>query len=505
MALVGVKRARSEGTHDADHSGELVYLHGLGAEHETEALPGAVPPDQRTPQRCAYGLYAELLSGSPFGAPRVRNQRTWFYRVLPSAKHTPPVAISYPRMTAAASVITPKQFRWRPLPTPPPSTTFLDGLVKYCGAGDPSVKTGLSVYLYACNESMTTPRDGHKPTAFMTSDGDMLIVPQVGTLRVRTECGVMEVPQYFVAVVPRGIKFAVDLVAPVPAEGARGYVCEVYDGHFVNPDLGIIGMTGNSDTRHFEIPTAAYEVVPALKPTGAHKHGPGHAEGRHDAGDIDRQPYRVVHKYMGQTFALESAPSPFDVVGWSGSLYPFRYDTRKFTPLNTVSRDHIDPSIFTCLTVPSAVPAMSALDFVLFPPRWGVADETFRPPYLHRNVMAEFMGLIVGTYEAKEGGFVPGGASLHSIMASHGPDRACYDGSSGEELKPRRIAEGTLAFMFETGYALAVTEFAATTLVDEEYYRCWDHPMLFDAARKVGPWEDHVAAHKAAAAAAAAK
>ena len=194
--------------------------------------------------------------------------------------------------------------------------------------------------------------------------------------------------------IPRGIKFRVDL----PDGASRGYICESYGAPFRLPELGAIGANGLANARDFLAPVAAFE-------------------------DLDAD-CRIVAKFLGKLWVAEIDHSPLDVVAWHGNYAPYKYDLARFNCINTVSFDHPDPSIYTVLTSPSGV------DFAIFPPRWLVAEHTFRPPWFHRNLMNEFMGLIFGKYDAKAEGFLPGGASLHNCMSGHGPDAETYERAS---------------------------------------------------------------------------
>lgn len=429
---------------------ELQYLRGFGNEFESEALCGALPRDQNNPRVCPYGLYAEQLSGSAFTAPRSQNVRSWLYRIRPSVTHEPFHPVEFPQETLTANfsqgVSTPNQLRWWPFSIPTDrNIDFVRGLFTICGAGSPATKDGYAIHVYAANSSMLD-------SCLSNADGDMLIVPQQGELRITTEFGVMAVPPGHCAVVQRGMRFSVALATAGNDEvAARGYVLEVFGGHFQLPDLGPIGANGLAARRHFETPVAAF--------------------------DEDPRDYTILHKFDGELFRASQSFSPFNVVAWSGNYVPYRYDLSKFSPVNSVRCDHPDPSIFTVLTVPSAQPGVSAADFVIFPPRWTVAENTFRPPYYHRNCMNEFMGLIRGEYEAKRGGFLPGGASLHLCMTPHGPDAATFEAavkSDAAHQSPAMIPDSTLAFMFETNWTPRVTTSALSSPhVDRSYYKCW--------------------------------
>eukprot|EP00158_Paraphelidium_tribonemae_P006635 Partr_v1_DN27913_c0_g1_i2_m11930 putative Homogentisate 1,2-dioxygenase len=411
----------------------LKYQPGFGNEFESECLPGALPRGQNTPQKCPYGLYAEQLSGSAFTCPRSSNLRTWFYRIRPGVCH----ADFKPSSDSSSlqflhvrdkSQCRPNQLRWSPFDMPPAATTtFVQGLQAVCGAGDPAMRSGLAIHVYAASRNMDRQ-------AFHNSDGDLLIVPQRGRLAVKTEMGRLSVAPNEILVIPRGVRFSVDL----PDGEARGYVLEVFSGHFELPDLGPIGSNGLANPRDFLAPVAWYE-------------------------DVDGD-YELINKYQGFYYSAAMDHSPFDVVAWHGNYYPFKYDLQRFNVVNSTSFDHLDPSIFTVLTCKSTTPGVAIADFVIFPPRWAVQSWTFRPPYYHRNSMSEFMGLIKGEYEAKKGaGFAPGGASLHSIMTPHGPDAQTFEAGSNAELIPCRVADGTQAFMFESCLMLTVSEWALST------------------------------------------
>ncbi|MFJ3928099.1 homogentisate 1,2-dioxygenase [Streptomyces sp. NPDC090022] len=404
----------------------LVYLTGFGNEHSSEAVPGALPIARNSPQIAPLGLYAEQLSGSAFTEPRAHNRRSWLYRIRPSAAHPPFTRIDNGALRSAPfteSVADPNRLRWNPLPDPAPGTDFVAGLWTLGGNGDVSQRSGMAIHLYAANASMTD-------RVFSDSDGELLIVPERGGLLLRTEFGLLRAEPGHVALVPRGVRFRVELLDA----DARGYVCENYGRPFELPDLGPIGANGLAAARDFQAPVAAYEDV--------------------------ETPVEVINKFCGNLWAATYDHSPLDVVAWHGTHVPYVYDLRRFNVLGTISYDHPDPSIFTVLTSPSDTPGLAGVDFVVFAPRWLVGEDTFRPPYFHRNVMSEYMGLIEGAYDAKAEGFVPGGGSLHNMMSAHGPDRETFDRASAAELKPQKIDDG-LAFMFETRWPITATAQAA--------------------------------------------
>lgn len=423
----------------------LSYLTGFAAELASESLPGSLPKGQNNPKKCPYGLYAEQLSGTSFTTPRVKNQRIWFYRIMPSCKHSPfkkvagnPLLVSdFSKMDA-----NPNQLRWMPTPLPSSkeSIDFIQGLKTVGGSGSAEAKSGFAIHVYAFNKSMENK-------AFCNSDGDFLIVPELGSLKITTECGILELNPGEIAVIQRGHKFAVDLDS---AGNRRGYVCEVYDGHFVLPDLGPIGANGLANPRDFKHPVAKYE---------------------------DREcKFVLVQKFLGSLWEAECSRSPFDVVAWHGNYAPYKYDLRHFVAVNSVTIDHMDPSIFTVLTCQTAHAGVAAMDFVIFPPRMAVQKNTFRPPYYHRNIMTEYMGNIMGKYEAKPEGFLPGGGSLHSCMVGHGPDAATFDKcSESKDDSPVQMPEEAMAFMFESTYAMRLTDWALKTAPqDKNYHKCWD-------------------------------
>ncbi|MGQ0589239.1 MAG: homogentisate 1,2-dioxygenase [Sphingosinicella sp.] len=400
-------------------------MSGFGSHFETEAMAGALPKGRNSPQRPAHGLYAEQLSGTAFTAPRSENRRSWLYRMRPSAEHPPYRAYDGAKLFAPGTVetpIPPNRLRWDPLTLPDAPTDFVDGLVTMMANRDPASFEGVAVHIYRANRDMAD-------RYFFDADGEVLLIPQQGRLDLRTELGRMEIGPGEVALIPRGVRFCVLL----PDGTARGYVAENHGSLFRLPDLGPIGANGLANPRDFLTPPAAYE-------------------------DRDGK-CELIQKYLGALWVTELGHSPLDVVAWHGNLAPCTYDLSRFNTLGTVSYDHPDPSIFTVLTSPSDVPGRANADFVIFPPRWMVAEDTFRPPWFHRNVMSECMGLIHGDYDAKAEGFAPGGMSLHNLMAGHGPDVESWKKASAAELKPHKI-EGTMAFMVESCWPYRPTQFA---------------------------------------------
>lgn len=395
-------------------------------------MKGALPIGQNSPQKPPYGLYAEKLSGTAFTAPRQENQQTWLYRILPSAAHAAFDAASHlgPKGADDSSVAPdklhhiPNQMRWDPFDLDD-STDWISGQRHVAGVGDPTMKTGLGILIFAAGKSM----DAH--AAFSSGDGDALIVLQHGVLDIQTELGKLLVRPNEIAVIPRGIRYRVML----PEGPVRGYILELYEqGHFMLPELGPIGSNGLANARDFQAPVAAFD-------------------------EDTTNEWTLVIKYANSLYQAKQNHTPFDVVAWHGLYYPYKYDLGRFNVIASTSFDHPDPSIYTVLTAPSARVGTAIADFVIFPPRWLVAEDTFRPPWYHRNTMSEFMGLIMGDYDAKTGGgFQPAGASLHNVMAGHGPDAETHAKASAAELKPQKVGAGSMAFMFESSLMVGVTE-----------------------------------------------
>lgn len=436
----GTTTTKTGTTHgNASTEAAFRYQSGFGNEFASEAMEGVLPQGQNSPQRMAHGLYTEQLSGTPFTAPRGLNRRTWLYRIRPSAEHKPFQLMEHANLRSAPFEevpAPPNQLRWHPIPVPSTSTDFVDGLITMAGNGNAPMQIGVAIHIYVANASM-------RDRFFYNADGEMLMVPQLGAILLRTEMGVLAVHPGEIAVIQRGIRFRVELAE----KEARGYVCENYGALLRLPDLGPIGSNGLANPRDFLAPVAAFED----------------AEGD----------YRITAKFQGRLWEAAIDHSPLDVVAWHGNYVPYKYDLANFNCINTVSFDHPDPSIYVVLTAPSEIPGTANVDFVIFPPRWMVSEHTFRPPWFHRNFMSEFMGLIRGEYDAKAEGFVPGGASLHNCMAGHGPDAETYERASAAELKPVYVRD-TMAFMFETRFVCRPTKFALeTSQLDHQYFECW--------------------------------
>jgi homogentisate 1,2-dioxygenase len=418
----------------------LAYMTGFGNEFATEALAGALPIGQNSPQRAPYGLYAEQLSGTAFTAPRESNRRSWLYRIRPAAMHRPfDPYDGGEALTNDFAVVDapPNQLRWDPLPFPKRPTDFVDGLVTMAGNGDPFAQSGCGIHLYAATASM-------EERFFYNADGELLIVPQVGRLRFATELGTIDAGPLEVVVIPRGVRFRVELLDAQ----ARGYICENFGAAFRLPDRGPIGANGLANPRDFRTPVARYEDL---------------------EGDFE-----LIGKFGGKLWRAPIDHSPLDVVAWHGNYAPYVYDLRTFNAIGSISYDHPDPSIFLVLQSLSDTPGTDTIDFVIFPPRILAAEHTFRPPWFHRNVASEFMGLIEGAYDAKAEGFAPGGASLHNCMSGHGPDAESFEKASRADTSQVDRIRDTMAFMFETRCIIRPTRYALESAqMQPEYYRCW--------------------------------
>ena len=419
---------------------KLTYMTGFGNEHSTEAIPGALPIGQNSPQQPPFGLYSELLSGTAFTAPRSQNRRTWFYRIRPSVKSrlaTQPIDSGHvctaPDQTGQPAVTA---LRWNPPDFSNEKREFLAGWKTMATSGSAMLQRGMAAHIYTCNQSMDR-------RYMQNVDGELLVVPQTGSLRFRTEAGMLEINPGEICVIPKGYKFAVDVL-----DGdSRGYICENYGSHLQLPELGPIGSNGLANARDFKYPVAAYEE-----------------------GD---KACELVVKANGQLFISSLESSPLDVVAWHGNLAPYKYDLTRFNVMGSISFDHPDPSIYTVLHSPSGIPGTANLDFVIFPPRWLVSENTFRPPWFHSNVMSEFMGLIYGQYDSKPEGFLPGGSSLHNSMVPHGPDEEAFTNGTNKALEPEKLDQ-TMAFMFESRYCFTTTELAMTTgTLQTDYADCW--------------------------------
>ncbi|WP_343565002.1 homogentisate 1,2-dioxygenase [Kiloniella sp. b19] len=435
---------------DQSSSGVLPgYMPGFGNDFETEALPGALPVGMNSPQKCEYGLYGEQLSGTAFTAPSHQNERSWCYRIRPSVRHVNRFEkIDLPYWETAPhvleDVVSLGQYRWDPVAYTDETLTFLTGMRTMTTAGDVNTQIGMASHIYLINASMV---DDY----FYSADSELLIVPQEGSLRFYTELGIIDLEPREIAILPRGIVFRVEVLKGP----CRGFVCENYGQKFDLPGRGPIGANCMANRRDFKAPVAAFEDREAVS--------------------------TVTVKWCGQFHRTVIDHSPLDVVAWHGNYAPVKYNLRDYCPVGSILFDHPDPSIFTVLTAPSGVEGTANIDFVLFRERWMVAENTFRPPWYHKNVMSELMGNIYGEYDAKPQGFVPGGMSLHNMMLPHGPDKTAFEKASGEELGPVKLDQ-TMSFMFETRFPQHLTAFAAKEApLQDDYVECWtDIEKKFD-------------------------
>lgn len=417
------------------------YQSGFGNHFETEALAGALPQGMNSPQKCAYGLYGEQLSGTPFTAPAAENERTWVYRIRPSVKHVGRFQkIDVPYWKSAPfidpDVASLGQYRWDPVPHAEEALDWISGMRTMTTAGDVNTQIGMAAHVYLVTASM-------EDSYFYSADSELLVVPQQGVLRFHTELGILDVAPQEIAIIPRGLVYRVEVL-----DGpARGFVCENYGQKFDLPYRGPIGANCLANARDFKTPVAAFE---------------------------DREvPSEITVKWCGQFHKSHIDQSPLDVVAWHGNYVPVKYDLAHFCPVGAILFDHPDPSIFTVLTAPSGIEGTANIDFVLFRDRWMVAEDTFRPPWYHKNVMSELMGNIHGQYDAKLSGFIPGGMSLHNMMLPHGPDKDAFDKASNAELAPHKLSD-TMSFMFETRFPQHLTPFAANEApLQDDYVTCW--------------------------------
>ncbi|WP_166417883.1 homogentisate 1,2-dioxygenase [Cochlodiniinecator piscidefendens] len=425
------------------------YMPGFGNDFETEALPDALPQGMNSPQKCNYGLYGEQLSGTAFTAPSHQNERTWCYRIRPSVKHSHRYEkIDMPQWKSAPcidpDVISLGQYRWDPIEASGAPLTWVTGMRTMTTAGDVNTQVGMASHVYLVTETM-------EDDYFFSADSELLVVPQEGRLIFHTELGTIELEPKEIAILPRGLLYRVEV-----AEGpARGFVCENYGQKFELPGRGPIGANCMANPRDFKAPVAAFE---------------------------DREvPSTVTIKWCGQFHKTHIGHSPLDVVAWHGNYAPMKYDLRTYCPVGAILFDHPDPSIFTVLTAPSGQPGTANIDFVLFRERWMVAEDTFRPPWYHKNIMSELMGNIYGQYDAKPQGFVPGGMSLHNMMLPHGPDKNAFEGASNANLGAEKL-DHTMSFMFETRFPQHLTPFAANEApIQDDYIDCWtDIEKKFD-------------------------
>jgi len=409
-----------------------LYQVGFGNQFSSEAIPGTLPIGQNNPQKCKYGLYAEQFTGTAFVAPRAQNMRTWAYRIRPAVAHAGftrlPDNPDLEHFWSAANKgvhVSPTQIAWTPFPMPADSdeVDFIDGMKSIAGSGDPTEKAGIAIHMAMFNKGM--PR-----RAYCNNDGDMLIVAEKGRLDIQTEFGKLMVRPGEICVIPRGIRFKVD----IPDGPSRCYIQEVYGAHYELPELGPLGANGMANARDFQYPVASFE--------------------------IDMGGWESVYKILGTLHSCKQEHSPFDVVAYHGNYLPYKYNLERFVNVGSISVDHCDPSIFCVLTVRSNEPGTPLADFLIFSPRWDVASHTYRPPYFHRNAASEFMGLIYGKYGGRSDEFQCGGASYECGWVPHGVAYEEFTEASEMELKPMYISEGSIAIMFESSRPFTLSEYA---------------------------------------------
>ncbi|KAH9884385.1 homogentisate 1,2-dioxygenase [Xylariomycetidae sp. FL2044] len=411
------------------------YQIGFGNRFATEAIPGVLPQACNTPQRCKYDLISEQLNGTPFISPRATLLHAWFYRIHPSVKHRPLKRL--PKNEDLEAVFsplnpdvefTPQDLGWDKFPHPKGADAvdmidFIDGLKTIGGHGDPTLKEGLAVHMYMANTSMPN-------RAFCNNDGDMLIIPQEGRLDIQTEFGRLMVRPGELVVVQAGMRFTVGL----PDGPSRGYIQEIFGSHYELPELGPVGSNGMAQPRDFEIPVASF--------------------------DVDLSPWTVVVKLAGALFAYEQDHTPYDVVGWHGNYAPYKYAMEKFISSATVDRDQSDPSIYCVLTARSKIPGVSLSDFLVFTPKWCSTRNTFRPPYYHRNVATEIMGMPYGTWHGSATMLEPGGLTYEPSYMPHGESYERWKEATGADLQPARVGEGAMAFMMHISGHVSLTQYA---------------------------------------------
>ena len=415
----------------------MKYLNGFGNHFESEAEPGSLPKGQNSPKPPLRGLISEQISGTAFTMERHQNFRSWLYRIHPSTFHGD--CESFRQDHWQTQVTNPKTppspMRWDPPKSPSEDCDFFQGVKTMVSTEQP----GGAVHQYQFNRVMDR-------SFFYNADGELIFVPEKGSIELRTEMGVLCVCPMEIAVIPRGVKFQ---VLPGSKGWHRGYLGENMGFALQLPNLGPLGANALAHPRDFQYPVAAFEE--------------------------QKTECEIMIKFNHHFWKYSQGHSPLDVVAWHGNYAPYKYDLRNFNTMGTVSKDHPDPSIYTVLSSPSHRPGTANMDFVIFPPRWLVAEKSFRPPYYHRNVMSEYMGLIHGDYDAKQEGFLPGGSSLHNCMSAHGPDTETFQRAIAADESPQKI-EDTMAFMFETSQILHPSSYALNTPKRQKnYLDCWQN------------------------------
>ncbi|KIV84436.1 homogentisate 1,2-dioxygenase [Exophiala sideris] len=434
------------------------YMPGFNNTFESEAVPGTTPQGQNSPRCVRFGLYAEQMTASAFVAPRHHNKKAWLYRARPAVAHRGFTELPDNKDMEANFLpmnplvhISPAQLAWLPFDIPSNGVDFVDGLHTIAGSGEPTLREGLATLI----KSTTLPSVTHvyladksmENRAFVNSDGDFLIVPQQGALNIQTEFGPLYVQPGEIVVIQRGQRFRISLEGP-----SRGYILEIWGANFELPELGPLGANGLANARDFLCPKAQYSVT-------------------------ENDPWEIVYKLGGKFFKSTQSHCPFDVVAWHGNYVPYKYDLIKFVNVGSISVDHIDPSIFCVLTARSRDPDAPLADFLIFSPRWDVASHTYRPPYYHRNVASELMGLIYGEYGGRSDEFQPGGVSYECGMVPHG---VAYEvrikAASETEVPQMQISKGAVAFIFESSRPFTIADWAWNSTKKHEHEpKMWDN------------------------------
>ncbi|GAW13093.1 hypothetical protein ANO14919_024710 [Xylariales sp. No.14919] len=428
------------------------YLNGFRSYHQTEAVPGANPIAINSPQRPPFGLRTERISNSSFVTPtREGNLQTWLYRVTTSLQAGEFTLLDETSESANPPVptrLTPNSCLWPKIPVEDGANWTQQKLLGR--NGDPQKKSGSAFWVFSITEDMPAQ------VTFSSLDGEALIVPQSGALDIQTELGKLLVRQNEIAVIPRGVRYRVALRDGRPA---RGYVFELFEGHFQLPVLGTIGSTGLANVRDFQIPVACFDGEIVGDGAG------GQVVKAASGGD-----WTVVSRLNGQLWACAQDHTPFDVVAWHGTCYPYKYDLARFCVLGNTLFDHHDPSLFTVLTAPAygKAPGTAVLDFGIAPPRWQVAEGSLWIPYYHRNVMQEFYFPVVRDQAPDSplnGGreFRPFGCGLNGAMAAHGsPDDEYLRATGIDTTKPAKLGadDGVLLAFLEMEAPLYLSEWA---------------------------------------------
>ncbi|RSL87550.1 hypothetical protein CDV31_016235 [Fusarium ambrosium] len=429
---------------------KYTYLNGLGNLHQSEAFPDAVPLVNSYPQHAKYGLRSEKVSGTSFTAtPRSQNLWSFLYRARPSYNHGTFELWNQHLETANPSRpkhLTPNSYVW-----PTFNVTKGDWTAQHLlgGNGSPTDKTGVAIWLFHVNKDMPPQ------TVFSSQDGEALIVPQTGALDIQTEYGKLLVRQQEIAVIPRGIKYRVTL--PEGKE-ARGYVLELYQGHFRLPELGIIGSIGLANPRDFQVPTASFD---------------GKIESQGDTqvavANDGRGEWTIISRLDTKLWFATQDSTPFDVAGWQGTLYPYKYDVRRFNYIGNLNYDHADPSVFVVLTSQSygKEPGTAVVDFAAVGEHWHPAQHTLRVPWYHRNTASEFVFPIIAEQDPKSrlntsDTFGPWGAWLNANMVTHGSNEQEYaEWQAKDTLTPMKLQDfGVTSAIIETEATLLLTDWA---------------------------------------------